>query len=162
MNIEKASIEDAEEILTLQKLSYRIEGKRYNDFTLPPLMQTLEEIKSDFEKQTVLKISVDGKIIGSVRAYMEDGTCFIGRLIVHPDLHNAGIGTKLMDAIEKLFSSAKRFELFTGHKSKPALHIYDKLGYQKFKNKELSSHTLVFLEKPVLSSRTKNRKGKNE
>jgi hypothetical protein len=41
------------------------EGERYNDFTLPPLTQTLEEIQADFQKMVFLKAVIDDKIIGS-------------------------------------------------------------------------------------------------
>jgi ribosomal protein S18 acetylase RimI-like enzyme len=145
--ISYANINDAQEILDLQKLAYQIEAKRYNDYTLPPLTQTLEEIQTDFQKMAFLKAVIEGKIIGSVRAYLADNTCFIGRLIVHPDFQNQGVGTKLMNEIEDRFKQAKRFELFTGHKSEGPLHIYHKLGYQEFKRKDLDTHTLVFLEK---------------
>ena len=147
MIIKTANINDAKPIWELQRLSYQSEGKRYNDFTLPPLIQTFEEIQKDFEEQTVLKAVIDEKIIGSVRAHMEDGTCFVGRLIVHPECQNQGIGILLMNSVEDKFKDAERFELFTGHKTGGALHIYRKLDYREFERKELSTHTLVFLEK---------------
>ena len=90
MIIERAHIEDAKEILDLQKLAYQSEAEIYNDYTIPPLTQTLEEMRNDFEKQVFLKASMDGRIIGSVRALLKEGTCFIGRLIVHPDFQKRG------------------------------------------------------------------------
>jgi hypothetical protein len=39
--VELASIEDAEEILALQKLAYVSEAEIIDDFTIPPLHQTL-------------------------------------------------------------------------------------------------------------------------
>jgi hypothetical protein len=48
MEIEKATVFDAEEILTLQKLAYQSEAEIYNDFNIPPLVQTLESIEKDF------------------------------------------------------------------------------------------------------------------
>ena len=48
MIIKRATIADAEEILSLQKLVYESEAEIYNDFTIPPLTQTLEEIKAEF------------------------------------------------------------------------------------------------------------------
>lgn len=85
-----------EAILSLQKLAYRSEAEIYDDFTIPPLTQTLEGIKKDFERQIFLKAVTDGRIIGSVRAFVKEGTCYVGRLIVHPDFQNQGIGTQLM------------------------------------------------------------------
>jgi len=148
MIIERAMVGDAESILSLQKLAYRSEAEIYDDFTIPPLTQTLEEIKKDFESQVFLKAVTDGRIIGSVRAFVKEGTCHVGRLIVHPDFQNQGIGTRLMGGIEEVFKEAQRFEIFTGHKSERNLYLYEKRGYQSFKTiKANEKLTIVYLEK---------------
>jgi len=150
MEIERAMISDAEEILILQKLAYRSEAEIYNDFNIPPLVQTLESIEKDFENQYFLKAVMDGKIIGSVRAYTKEGTCYIGRLIVHPDFQNRGIGTDLMNEIERIFNTCRRFELFTGDKSERNLYFYQKLGYKIFKKAKITDQTMiVYLEKKI-------------
>ena len=150
MEIERAMISDAEEILVLQKLAYRSEAEIYNDFNIPPLVQTLESIEKDFENQYFLKAVMDGKIIGSVRAYTKEGTCYIGRLIVHPDFQNRGIGTDLMNEIERIFNTCRRFELFTGDKSERNLYLYQKLGYKIFKKAKITDQTMVvYLEKKI-------------
>jgi ribosomal protein S18 acetylase RimI-like enzyme len=148
MEVEKATISDAEEILSLQKLAYQSEAEIYNDFNIPPLVQTLEEIKKDFGIQFLLKAVMDEKIIASVRAFIKEGTCYIGRLIVHPDFQNQGIGTKLMYEIEKIFSTCQRFELFTGARSERNLYLYQKLGYKIFKTAKVTDQTtIVYLER---------------
>jgi GNAT superfamily N-acetyltransferase len=148
MIVERADVEDAAEILSLQKLAYRSEAEIYDDFTIPPLTQTLEEMRADFENRVVLKASIDGRIVGSVRAHEEQGTCFVGRLIVHPDFQNRGIGTQLVGEIERVFAEAKRFEIFTGDRSERNLYLYRKLGYRVFESRELTDKvTLVFMEK---------------
>ena len=147
MLITHASYRDMACILALQKLAYRSEADRYQDETLPPMVQTIEALQEAFKRLVILKAVMDDVIVGSVRAHAEGDTCFIGRLIVHPDFQNQGIGQILMHQIENAFSHVKRFELFTGHKSDGPLHIYRKLGYKRFKEKKLATHTLVFLEK---------------
>ncbi len=148
--IERATVADAEEVLSLQKLAYKSEAEIYNDFAIPPLLQSLEEIKRDFENQIVLKATVDGKIRGSVRAFVKGETCYIGRLIVHPDFQNRGVGTKLMDKIEEIFEEAERFELFTAHKSEKNLYLYQKLGYKVFKTVKANDQlNIVYLEKKI-------------
>jgi ribosomal protein S18 acetylase RimI-like enzyme len=150
--IEQASAADVKEILALQKLAYQSEAEIYADRTIPPLTQTLEEIEANFENQLFLKASVAGKIIGSVRAHIDQGTCHIGRLIVHPDFQNRGIGTLLMGEIEACFDKAKRYELFTGHKSARNLHLYQKLGYTVCRSERITDGlTLVFLEKSSIA-----------
>jgi ribosomal protein S18 acetylase RimI-like enzyme len=146
--IDRATVADAEEILSLQKLAYRSEAEIYNDFNIPPLLQTPEEIKKDFENQTFLKATLDGKIRGSVRAFIKGGTCYIGRLIVHPDFQNRGMGKELMQRIEEIFKEAQRFELFTGHRSEKNLYLYRKLGYEISKTVKANDWlNMVYLEK---------------
>jgi len=148
MEIERAKISDAEEILSLQKLAYISEAKIYDCFNIPPLVQTLEELRDDFKNQLFLKTVIDSRIIGSVRAFAKEGTCFVGRLIVHPDYQNQGIGSKLMQEIERIFKTSKRFELFTGHKSEGNLYLYQKLGYKIFKTEKVNDKvSYVYLEK---------------
>ena len=148
MSIEQATIDDVGEILALQKLAYVSEAEIYDDFTIQPLHQTLEEIEAEFADQCFLKFCADGRIAGSVRAYASKGTCFIGKLVVHPECRNQGIGTRLLEEIENAFDQVERYELFTGHRSEKNLHLYRKHGYKIFKRQRLTEDlTLVYMEK---------------
>lgn len=149
MIIKRAKFSDAEEILTLQKLAYKSEAELYNDFNIPPLTQTLKEVEEEFKNHIFLKVIENKKIIGSVRALLiHPKTCYIGKLIVHPDFQNQGIGTRLMNEIEHIFSECERFNLITGHKSQKNLKLYEKRGYKKFKTERLTENlNMVYLEK---------------
>ena len=150
MKIVSAKKKDLGEILALQKLAYQSEAQQYDDYSIPPLTQTIEGIEEDFRNYVFLKATISNRIIGSVRAYMSHGTCFVGRLIVHPDFQNQGIGTKLLKAIEGHFNNAKRFELFTGHRSERNIHLYEKNGYCEFRKEQASKYLImVFMEKIV-------------
>ena len=116
MTIQTANIKDAEEILALQKLAYKSEAILHGDFQIPPLVETIDELKENFQTYVFLKATAERKIVGSVRVFQEDNTCYIGRLMVHPEFQNRGIATKLLKEIEKRFSCG-RLELFTGCKS---------------------------------------------
>jgi GNAT superfamily N-acetyltransferase len=152
MMITRAAAADAEEILALQKLAYQSEAAIYQDYSIPPLTQTLAEIKAELLSRYFLKAVSAGRIVGSVRAYIEQGTCCIGRLIVHPAYQNRGLGTKLMAEIEACFPEAQRYELFTGHRSARNLYLYQKLGYRPVRSEKGSEKlTMVFLEKYVSS-----------
>lgn len=148
MEISLAAIEDAEQILELQKLAYQSEAEIYQDYNIPPLTQTISEIKEEFDNLTFLKAVDDIKIIGSVRAHSDGDSCFIGRVIVHPDSQGKGIGTRLMNAIEEHFADIRRYELFTGTRSAANIRFYDRLGYKPFKEMAVNeSLSLVFMEK---------------
>ncbi len=144
---EVADISDLEEILSLQQLAYQSEATLYNDFNIPPLTQTIQSVKEEAQKSVILKLSEGGRIIGSVRAYEKEGTCYIGKLMVHPDYQNRGLAKKLMAAIERCFEGL-RYELFTGYLSEKNLALYEKLGYKRFKiEKAADNLEFIFLEK---------------
>lgn len=148
ITIKKACQDDAPAILALQKAAYQSEAEIYDDDQLPPLTQTLEEMKQDLSSMVVLKAVQDKTLVGSVRARMEKGRCAIGRLIVAPDFQGRGIGTRLMEAVETAFPSETKFELFTGNKSLKNIKLYQRLGYVITRTHELSSKvSLVFMEK---------------
>ena len=132
MKISLATIVDAQEILDLQKLAYRSEAELYNNYDIPPLTQKNDEINDQFKNNIFLKSISEGKIIGTVRAYEENKTCYIGRLAVHPNSQNCGVGTALMKAMEDHYTP-QRFELFVGSKSQKNIYLYKKLGFAIYK-----------------------------
>ena len=146
--VERATSDDVEAILALQKLAYQSEARLYEDWNLPPLTQTLDSLRAEFESSRVLKALEGSVLAGSVRARMEQRTCLVGRLIVSPDLQGRGLGTRLMRAVEAEFPEAQRFELFTGSRSEANIRLYERLGYRRSREQVLSpAVTLQFLEK---------------
>ena len=146
--IKKAQKEDLEKILELQYLAYQSEAELFGNMDIPPLKQTIEEVYDEFQKGTILK-AVDnrGAIIGSVRAYQENGTVYIGKLMVHPKMQRKGIGTKLLLEIENEYPN-KRYELFTSTKSISNIRLYQRLGYKIFKEEAVSQELqFVYLQK---------------
>ena len=64
--VTKASIENAKEILEIQKIAYVSEAEIVGDFTIPPLHQTIDEILSEFNHQVFLKVEVSKTNIRTV------------------------------------------------------------------------------------------------
>lgn len=146
--IEEASLPDAEEILSLQKRAYQSEAAIYSDYCIPPLVQTLTEIKVEFKDHVFLKAVVSNEVVGSVRAQCIEGTCHIGRLIVNPEHQGRGLGKRLMAAIETRFEDVTQFHLFTGHKSEKNLSLYKKLGYSEVRREKIAPNLyFVYLSK---------------
>ncbi len=152
MKIVDADTADCAEILDLQKAAYLQEAEIYGDYSIPPLTQTVEELRADFDSCVVLKAVDDGAIVGSVRAQAKDGTCRIGRLIVRPDRQDRGVGKKLLAEIEDRFArqGIRDFELFTGEKSVKNLRLYRHAGYAERKRDRMSDRVeIVFLGKRI-------------
>lgn len=148
MIITEATKEDLRTILDLQYLAYQSEAKLFNSADIPPLKQTLSEIASEYEKGIILKaLDEDRAIIGSVRAYCDADTVYIGKVIVHPERQRKGVGTELLSAVERIYPG-KRYELFTSTRSAGNIRLYERLGYRSFKEKPLAPELrLVYLEK---------------
>ena len=133
--IERAERKDLEEILKLQYTAYQSEAQLFGGKKIPPLTQTLKEVEEEYEKGIILKMTEeDGTIIGSVRAAEENGTVYVGKLMVHPDQQHKGYGKRLLLGIEKYFQE-KQFELFTSTRSVANIRLYEKMGYEAFDTK---------------------------
>lgn len=148
MIIKKAEKNDLKEILDLQYLAYQSEAKLFNDPDIPPLRQTLEDVVSEYQNGIILKaVDENNVIIGSVRGYCENGTVYIGKLMVHPDKQGQGLGTKLLLEMEKQYPN-QRYELFTSSRSEKNIALYQRLGYKIFSEKQITDELkFVYLEK---------------
>jgi GNAT superfamily N-acetyltransferase len=148
VTITSAALADAEEILALQKLAYQSEARLYDDWSIPPLTQTLESLKEEFATSLVLKAVSGPRIVGSVRANAAGERCTIGRLIVDPEFQRRGIGARLLQRVEAECGNASKFELFTGTKSEANVRLYQRHGYSVARTEQLSpSVMIVFMEK---------------
>lgn len=147
--IQKAIPVDLPEILLLQKRAFAEVALWMDNFDLPPLQQTLNDLKKEYESSVILKyISTDGKLVGSVRGYVDSNdVCHVGKLIVHPGYQNQGIGKALMYEIEKYFPACRKFVLFTGEEPPNTLHLYTKVGYRVISKKKTEGLSMFFMEK---------------
>lgn len=145
---------DAEAILRLQHLAYQKEALKYNDFSIAPLCETVADLRNHFMHLTFLKALCGEEIVGSVRAEMREQTCYIGRLMVHPEYQHHGIGSALMRAIEAHYAQAPRFELFTGYLSDDNIRLYQRLGYKIYSMVAVTpTLSMVYMEKLVPDAR---------
>jgi len=72
--IDKAEY-NLQEILKLQYLSYQSEAALFRSKDIPPLKQTLNEVIDEFDNGIILKMVIDNKIIGSIRAKKAEWYC---------------------------------------------------------------------------------------
>ncbi|MEU3451948.1 GNAT family N-acetyltransferase [Streptomyces thermolilacinus] len=154
VTISAASADDAEHILKLQYLCYQSEAELYGDYSIEPLTQPLDDLKAEITRGHALVARLGEEIVASVRGEVDEtGTARIGKLIVHPRLRGHGLGGRLLDAIEEHFArdadaSAKRFRLFTGHRSDGNLRLYRRKGYETVATERVGPRlTVVTLEK---------------
>ena len=148
MRIKKAEKVDLLEILNLQYLAYQSEARLFDNEDIPPLKQTLVDVENEYQRGVILKaLDEDKAIIGSVRAFCDNGTVYIGKLMVHPSKQGQGIGTQLLLEMEKQYPK-QRYELFTSTRSEKNIVLYQKLGYKIFDEKQVTEELgFVSMEK---------------
>lgn len=142
---------DTGELLTLQRAAYVTEAQIYGDPFLPPLVQTAADLERELATSVGLKAVWSNRMVGAIRGRTDATTCYVGRLVVAPDLHGRGIGSSLLRALEdQLADQVERFELFVGSLSLGNLRLYERFGYREFRRERTSPTVeLVFMEKPT-------------
>ncbi len=143
-----ADEQDLQVILDLQYLAYQSEAKLLNNWNIPPLKQTYQDIVAEFSSQVFFKVTDEHEhIIGSVRGYLQNDTLYIGKLMVDPDWQRQGIGSKMLLGVEKMCPSI-RYELFTSAMSQGNIRLYNSAGYTEFKSEKISDALeFIYLEK---------------
>lgn len=144
-------LDDAGEILTLQRAAYLTEAAAHNDFDLPPLTQTLAELAEELADSTVTALGIhdDGRLIGAVRVRRSENAAELGRLIVAPDRQGQGIGTRLLLHAETVYPEASEIRLFTGEHSIANLRLYARHGYHETGRTSVGDYQLVHLAKTL-------------
>ncbi|WP_306320568.1 MULTISPECIES: GNAT family N-acetyltransferase [unclassified Streptomyces] len=154
VTISAATEADAEQILKLQYLCYQSEAQLYGDYSIEPLTQSLDSVRAELTSGTVLVARLGDEVVASVRGTVDaDGTAHIDKLIVHPRMQRHGLGGRLLSAVEARLGAAgaaKRFQLFSGHRSDHNLRLYRQHGYEAVSTERVDDRlTVVTLVKPV-------------
>ncbi|QXJ25468.1 GNAT family N-acetyltransferase [Actinomadura graeca] len=155
--VARAAPPDAGELLTVQRAAYVAEAQLYGDPFIPPLVESLDQLgKVLAGDAVVLKATLDGRLVGAVRAQFSDHTCLVGRLVVVPDMQGRGLGALLMRALEEeITGRADACVLFTGHLSESNLRLYRRLGYTETHRERVAAHlTLVHMRKSLVPAGT--------
>ncbi|MFE5162142.1 GNAT family N-acetyltransferase [Streptomyces sp. NPDC056697] len=157
VTISAATADDAEQILKLQYLCYQGEAELYGDYSIEPLTQSLDDLRAELSGGCVLVARLGAEVVGSVRGVVDDkGTAAIGKLIVHPRMQRHGLGGRLLAAIEERLTedrAAKRYRLFTGHRSEGNLRLYRRYGYAQVGTEEVNRRlSLVTMEKDATAT----------
>ncbi|WP_329223752.1 GNAT family N-acetyltransferase [Streptomyces sp. NBC_01485] len=152
VTISVATEQDVEQIFRLQYLCFQSEAALYGNYRIAPLVQTLDSVRQELATDCVFVARLGDEVIGSVRGSLtEDGAAAIGSLCVHPRLQGHGIGARLLRAAESALAEergAKKFRLFTGHRSEGNLRLYRRVGYETVGTSEGTDGVLmIVLEK---------------
>lgn len=122
---------DAGELYVLQRACWVQEQHDNPGVRIPALHETYDELRDWIGRDTVLVARSAGRLVGAVRASLDEDAWDIGRLMVAPDLAGRGLGRTLLERIEALApAGATTYALFTGAGSARNQRMYKKAGYR--------------------------------
>ncbi|HEY5515397.1 MAG TPA: GNAT family N-acetyltransferase [Pengzhenrongella sp.] len=150
VTIQVVTDEEAGELLTLRRAAFVTEAQIYGDPNIPPLTQTLGELRADLAADGVITLGArrGHRLVGSIRVVLEDKKATLGRLAVAPDLQGKGIGTQLLLAIVPyLPENTEEVWVFTGQDSVQNLAMYAKQGYEHQYDRTAGDLTYAYLRR---------------
>lgn len=127
--------EHAGEVLTVQRAAYVTEAQRYDTAHIPPLIESLAELRADLAADSPLLVAravwLGPRLVGSVRGRVAGAEMEVARLTVAPDLQGRGLGRALLDAVHAAAPPQVRTcWLMTGARSDDNIGVYRAAGYR--------------------------------
>ncbi|MFZ2515251.1 MAG: GNAT family N-acetyltransferase, partial [Candidatus Lutibacillus vidarii] len=123
---------DAPELLVLQRCCWLGEGRVNDTWDIPPLVETLDDVRASSSVWRTWVVRSHGRLIASVRGRVdEDGTWEVGRLMVAPDWQGRGLGRVLLEYAEQAAPpEVTDLWLITGAQSARNIRLYKRAGYR--------------------------------
>ena len=134
LEVRVATPTDAPELLVLQRACWVPEARVNESLDLPPMIESLEELRSSFDDWTTWVVRAAGRLVGSVRGRVSPADPAVwetGRLMVAPDLQGRGLGRALLAHNEGgAPTSCTTLWINTGAYSVGNIRMYRKAGYR--------------------------------
>jgi GNAT superfamily N-acetyltransferase len=124
-------------VLTVQRAAYVVEARRYGAPGIPPLVETLDEVRADLAgagtADLVARAAWLGpRLVGSVRGRVDGAAMEVVRFPVAPDVQGRGVGRALLGAVAAAAPpSVTTFWLVTGARSPENIGLYRAAGYRR-------------------------------
>lgn len=150
LRIDLVPLDAAGELLTVRRAAFVSEAQVYDDPHIPPLTQTLDELREDLQRDGVVTLGAwsGHRLVGSIRVEIEGTKATLGRLAVVPDLQGRGIGTQLLLAVpQHLPPETSEVWVFTGKDSVHNIAMYAKHGYEHEYDQAAGDLTYAYLRK---------------
>ena len=148
MEIKVATLEDVPALLDLQRKAFGPQCRELDFMDALPMTETLEQAYEEFKSYTTYKVEgPDGRIVGSIRGNVTEGSLWMARLMVLPEYWGQGIGKFLFRELQKRHSHTRAW-LCTCPQVPAPYQFYLREGFKVFKSEEIGHGlTWVYMEK---------------
>ncbi|MEH7155975.1 GNAT family N-acetyltransferase [Neobacillus drentensis] len=124
------------ELFALQKASYLVEANLINFFEIPPLVETINELREC--EESFIGYFGDSELAGALSFTIDEGGLTICRMVVHPNHFRKGIAQRLLTEVEESHRGVTVFRVTTGKENLPAKNLYLKNGYELMGDMEVA------------------------
>ncbi|MGW1135600.1 GNAT family N-acetyltransferase [Streptomyces griseoluteus] len=139
------------QLWNLQRASYAVEARLIGFDGIPPLRETLEQLRASDE--SFLGIRDGSRLVGAVAwIRLPNGALDICRLVAHPVAHRRGIATALLDALDSM-EPAELTVVSTATSNLPAVELYRRRGFVPVGKRQIAPGvTITLLERKCASA----------
>ncbi|GEL04851.1 hypothetical protein RST01_14780 [Rummeliibacillus stabekisii] len=132
-------------LLEIQKESFAEDLKRYKDQDSNPVNEPMERLLRKTQVFLHYTIWLNGEIIGGIDIRdLNNNRYRLNRIFLSNNQQNKGYGTRIMELIESEFPLAKEWSLDTPHLNTRNHHFYEKLGYKKINEHQVTDTLTLF------------------
>jgi len=134
ITVRRARLEDIEDIYNVIKLGFENYRKiGYREAAIQSAIVSEPEIQRRINEELMLVAEIDEQIVGTVTGTTKYESMYVKALATHPSFQNLGVGTRLMEEIEKeaVKVGCYKISLYTTPVMKSAIHIYEKCRYER-------------------------------
>lgn len=134
--LELADIQVVLDLFHLQRESYSVEAEMIGYADIPPLKETLEDLKQCPEEFTGYYL--EERLVGAISTMTDTVQVEICRMMVHPEFFRRGIASNLLQQVLQSVHSSQVCKVATGVGNTPAFRLYRKFGFQPTVEREVA------------------------
>lgn len=153
ISLRKATYADCPLIHSIQIRAFAQLLQKYEDFDSNPAAESIDQIQRRFEQSFTdyYLIVAEDKAIGMLRVCDFGVNCRLSPICILPEFQGRGYAQQAISAMEKLYPSAKLWQLDTIRQERKLCHLYEKAGYRKTGKTETvkDGMDLIYYEKAI-------------
>lgn len=141
-------LEAANAVWAIQIPSYEVEARLIDFYEIPPLRETVEELRQCGE--LFYGLWIQDELAGAISYKRVRTTLDIHRMMVHPNHFRKGVAKKLLAYVEKREAGIKEILVSTGARNLPAVNLYLGQGYVRIGEQQVAPGLVLTCFKKTL------------
>jgi RimJ/RimL family protein N-acetyltransferase len=151
VSIKKTKLDEIENLLAIQKEAFAEDYALYKDHDSTPVNETTEKLIENIERFYHFTIWLDNDIIGAIDIRpLDDKRLRLSKLFLRTEYQNKGLGSRIIQLMESEFPLIKDWSLYTPYLNKRNHHFYEKLGYIKIGEVQVTEKLQLFKYEKIM------------